>query len=333
MRKVLVFTLVVLLVFPVSVIFARGGAEGQGQQKIIVRWGSVHAETTITTQMMRRIIQEVNSKTEGRVEIQGFPNSTLGGSRDLVEGVQAGIVEMISEGPAQFASWIPMASIAEAPYIYRDVAHLNKALNGPFGDRLNEEFLKKNVRLLGGFYYGTRQLTTSKTEIRSVRDMQGLKIRVPEVKAYVEMINSWGARPTPIPFGDLYLSLQTNVVDGQENPLPTFDGQKFYEIQKYIILTDHIICPNMIFINEDTWKKISPADQKIIQTAVANGIAWNDAEVKKSEEDLKKSMAERGVTVITPDVESFRAVTAPWLIRTMEADWGRGTWEFIQNVR
>lgn len=322
-----------MLVLSASLVFARGGGQGEGQQKVVVRWGSVHAETTITTQMMRRIIQEVNTNTQGRVEIQGFPNSALGGSRDLVEGVQAGIVEMVSEGPAQFASWIPMASIAEAPYIYRDVAHLNKALNGAFGERLNAEFLKKNVRLLGGFYYGTRQLTTTRADVRSVQDMQGLKIRVPEVKAYVEMINSWGARPTPIPFGDLYMSLQTNVVDGQENPLPTFDGQKFFEIQKYIILTDHIICPNMIFINEDTWKKISPADQKVIQTAVANGIAWNDAEVTRSEEELKKSMTSQGVTVVTPDVESFRAVTGPWLSRTMESDWGKGTYEFVQSIK
>jgi tripartite ATP-independent transporter DctP family solute receptor len=328
MKKVIFLLLAVITLAPG--IFGKGSGD---QQKLVLRWGSVHAETTITTQMMRRIIQEVNSKTEGRVEIQGYPNSALGGSRDLVEGVQAGIMEMISEGPAQFASWIPMASIAEAPYIYRDIPHMNKALNGPFGGRLNEEFLKKNVRLLGSFYYGTRQLTTTKAEIRSVKDMQGLKIRVPEVKAYVEMINSWGARPTPIPFGDLYMSLQTNVADGQENPLPTFDGQKFYEIQNYLILTDHIICPNMIFINEDAWKKISPADQQIIQTAVANGIAWNDAEVKKSEEQLKKDLAAKGVTVITPDVESFRTVTGPWLVSRMETDWGKGTWEFIQNVK
>jgi len=282
---------------------------------------------------MRRIIQEVNSKTEGRVELQGHPNSTLGGSRDMVEGVQAGIVEMITEGPAQFAPWVPLASIAEAPYIYRDVDHLHKALNGEFGKRLEVEFLKRNVRLLGALYYGTRQLTTTNKEVRSVRVMAGMKIRVPEVKSFVEMVNSWGARPTPITIGDLYLSLQTNVVDGQENPLPTIDGQKFHEIQKFIILTDHIICPSMIFINEDSWKKISAADQKIIQDAVASGIAWNDAETIKMEEALKKTMTERGVTVITPDVASFRAVTLPHLSRVMETDWGKGTIEFIQNIR
>jgi len=332
MHKIALLLLVVMVVLSVSTVFAKGAGQGQGG-KIVLRWGEVNSEATLRAQMMRRIIQEVNSKTEGRVEIQGHPNSTLGGSRDMVEGVQAGIVEMITEGPAQFAPWVPLASIAEAPYIYRDVDHLNKALNGEFGKRLEAEFLKKNVRLLGSLYYGTRQLTTTNKEVRSVRDMQGLKIRVPEVKSFVEMVNSWGARPTPITIGDLYLSLQTNVVDGQENPLPTIDGQKFYEIQKYIILTDHIICPSMIFINEDAWKKISPVDQKIINEAVANGIAWNNAETIKMEEALKKTMTERGVTVIAPDVESFRAVTLPHLSRAMEADWGRGTIEFIQNIK
>ena len=328
MKKVILLLLAVLLV---PALFARGASDGQ--QKTVLRWGEVNAESTIRVQMMRRIIQEVNSRTEGRVEIQGFPNSTLGGSRDMVEGVQSGMVEMITEGPAQFASWVPLASIAEAPYIFRDVDHLNKTLNGSFGDRLNEELLKRNVRILGSLYYGTRQLSTSRAEVRSVRDMQGLKIRVPEVKAYIEMVNSWGASPTPITIGELYLALSTNVVDGQENPLPTFDAQKFNEIQRYIILTDHIVCASMIFINEDVWKKISPVDQRIMQEAISNAIAWNNTETLKQEEELKKSLTDRGVTIITPDVESFRSITAPWLIRTMEADWGRGTWESIQNIR
>lgn len=332
MKKAVWLLLAVLMVLPVSVVFARGAGHGDGD-RIVIRWGSVHSEATITTQMMRRIINEVNTRTEGRVEIQGHPNSTLGGSRDLVEGIQAGMVEMVTEGPAQLASWIPIGSIAEAPFIYRDIGHMERALAGAFGDRLNEEFLKNNVRILGSFYYGTRQLSTTRTNIRSVSDMQGMRIRVPEVKAYVEMVNSWGARATPIPFGDLYLSLQTNVVDGQENPLTTFDGQKFHEVQNFIILTDHIICPNMIFINENVWRRISPADQRIIQEAVANGIAWNNAEVIREEEELKRTLAQMGVTVVTPDVESFRAVTGPHLIRVMEPEWGRGTWELVQSIR
>lgn len=332
MKKNALLLLIIMAIMSVPAVFAKGN-QGQGQQKIVVRWGTVHPETGLVTQMMRRVIQEVNTRTEGRVEIQGFPNSVLGSGRDVAEGIQTGFVDMTTEGPAVFAAWFPMASIGEAPYVYRDIDHMNKAINGEFGTRLNEEFLKRNVRILGAIYYGTRHLSTANSEVRSVRDMQGLRIRAPEAKAYVEMVNSWGARPTPIPFGDLYMSLSTNVVEGQENPLPTFDSQKFFEVQKYIILTEHIICPSLIVIHENTWKKISPADQKIFQEAVTNGIAWNNAEVIKEEENLKKNLAAQGVTIIKPDVESFRAVTAPHLIRTMEAEWGRGTWEFIQNIR
>jgi tripartite ATP-independent transporter DctP family solute receptor len=324
------FVISVFVLLLAASLFA--GAVNEKKEKIILRWGTVHADSTITTQMMRRIIDEVNSKAKG-VEIQGFNNGVLGSSRDLVEGVQTGMVDIIIEGPGFFSSKIPVSTIVDAPYIYRDAEHMSKVLNGQFGQQLNEQFLKNNVRILGAFYYGTRQLTMSKAEVHSVKDMQGLKIRVPENKAYMEMIASWGARATPMPLGDLYLALQTNVVDGQENPLPTIDGQKFYEVQKYIILTSHIVAPNFIFINEPAFQKVSPEDQAIIQTAMKNGIAWNDAEVLKSEETLRKDLVTKGVTFITPDLESFRTVTGPWLISKFETDWGKGTWESIQAVK
>ena len=96
-----------------------------------------------------------------------------------------------------------------------------------------------------------------------------MKIRVPQSAMYMAMIESWGAKATPMNLGELYLALSTHVADAQENPLATFNAQKFYEIQKYVVLTQHIICPNCIFINEKVWQKISPADQKIVEDVVA----------------------------------------------------------------
>lgn len=327
-RVIALCILVSLLVVP---LFAQGATDTKG--KTILRWGSVHTPTSITTQLMNRVIENVNAKTEGRVEIQGYPSGALGASRDLVEGVMNGMVDIISEGPAQFSSWIPLASIAEAPYIWRDVDHMHHAMNGEFGDILNKEFVAKNARILGSFYYGTRQLTTTKTPVYSVSDMQGMKIRVPESDLYLEMVKSWGARPTPINFNELYLALQQNIADGQENPLTTYDGSKFYEVQKYVILTDHIICPNMIIINEQVWQKISTADQKIINDAVIEAIKWHDQQIIQQETDLLDSFRARGVTIITPDVESFRAVTAPYVVPKFESKWGEGTWEYIQSIQ
>jgi tripartite ATP-independent transporter DctP family solute receptor len=326
MRKAAIMLLIVGLL--AQAVFGKGAGEKQ-----VFRWGMVMANTTIQHKMALRVAEEVNSKTGGRVEIQVFGNSVLGGDRDLVEGVQAGIIDMITQGPGHFSAAIPITSILDAPYTWRDIAHMDKALSGSsFAEELNAEFLKHNVRILGALYYGTRHLSTAKTEVRSVKDIEGLKIRVPEITAFMEMVNSWGGKPTPIPLGDLYLSLQTNVVDGQENPLPTFNANKFYEVQKYVILSKHLINPNFVFINEEVFKKFSPEDQKILRDAVRSGTEWNNSEMVKSEAQLQGELAARGIIFITPDAESFRNATIPVLLPKFESTWGKGTWDRLQAI-
>jgi tripartite ATP-independent transporter DctP family solute receptor len=330
MKKAIVLALAAVMLAPA--VFG-GGAGEKPVQKQVLRWGSVYTDTSIQQRMEVKTAEEVNAKTGGALEIQTFGNSALGSSRDLVEGVQAGMIDIICEGPGYFASAIPIASILDAPYTWKSMEHMDNALNGSFGDELNVEFVKNGVRILGAFYYGTRHLTTTKAEVRSVKDMTGLKIRVPEIMAFMEMINSWGGKATPIPLGDLYLSLQTNIVDGQENPLPTFDSFKFYEVQKYVILSGHIVNPGFIFINEEVYKKLSPTNQKILLDAVKNGIAWNNSEMVKAEAQLQGELKAKGVTFITPDAESFRNATIPVLLPKFESAWGKGTWDRIQNIK
>ena len=328
MKKALVVALTALLVL--SAAFASGSEE---QDKIVIRWGSVHTPDSITTQMMNRVIEAVNTGTEGRVEIQGYPSSALGGTRDLVEGVMTGLVDMTSEGPSNFTSvGIDAADIAEAPYIWRDIDHMDRAMNGEFGEWMNEMFLEHNVRILGTFYYGTRHLTTTDKPVYSPDDVKGMKIRVPESALYMSMIEAWGARATPMSLGELYLSLQTKVVDAQENPLTTFDAQKFYEVQKYVILTQHIICPNQIYINENVWQKISPEDQRIIQDAVDEAIEWHNEQIIQEEQALIEELEGRGITVITPDVEAFRSITGPYIEAKFRDKWGEGTWDMVQSL-
>lgn len=330
MKKSLTVLLVLAMVC--SLAFAQGGAESK-KETVVIKWGSVHTPESLTTQLMNRIIAEVNEKTEGRVRMEGYPSSALGGSRDLVEGVQNGLVDMCTEGPAQFASvGIPVADIAEAPYIWQSREHMSRAMNGEFGDWLNETFLKNNVRILGTFYYGVRQLTTTNKPVYSINDVKGMKIRVPQSAMYMAMIEAWGAKATPMNLGELYLALSTNIADAQENPLATFNAQKFYEIQKYVVLTDHIICPNSIYINEKVWQKISAADQQTILEVIAKNIAWHDEENVKLEEQLKAELKTKGVTIITPDVESFRSVTGPYMAAKFEEKWGKGTWEMVQSL-
>ena len=300
-----------------------GGLTASAEDVMELKWGSVHPETAVTTQMMMKAIEEINANAEG-IHVTGFPNGTIGSSQDLVEGVQAGLVDIITEGPSQFASWIPTSGQVEAPYLWQSVEHMQKALNGEYKENLNELFDQINVRILGTFYYGTRQLTANK-EVNTLADLEGMKIRVPQADMYVKMVESWNAAATPLNLNELYMALQTGTVDAQENPLTTYESNKFYEVVKNVILTDHIICPNMIFISGDVWNKMSEHDQEVVSTAIANAIAWNDEAVLQAEEDLKEYLKECGVQFITPD-ETIREATILYIKELVD------DWDLIQEM-
>ena len=310
MKKILALALALCMVLA----FAASASAAPKELK----WGSVHTEDHLATQMMMKAIDEINANAEG-IHVTGFPNSVLGGSQDLVEGVQEGIVDIITEGPAQFAAWIPKAAQVEAPYLWKDVDHMLKALNGEYKDKLNELFDTIDVKILGTFYYGTRQLTVNK-EVHTLDDLKGMKIRVPQADLYVKMIESWNAAATPMALNELYLALQTGTVDGQENPLTTYEAQKFYETNaKYIILTNHIICPNMIFMNGDVWNSLSEHDQEVVSTAIANAIEWQGQQQLEAEAKLADELTAKGCTVITPD-ETIKEATVPYIQPAIE-DW------------
>ena len=290
---------------------------------IELKWGSVHPETQIATQMMMRAIEEINANADD-VKVTGYPNGVLGGSSDMVEAVQEGMVEMITEGPAQFGAWIPQAAQVEAPFLWQSVEHMQKAMNGGYKDKLNELFESIGVRIMGTFYYGTRQLTTNKP-IHTLDDLKGMKIRVPQTDLYVKMVESWGAAATPMNINELYMALQTGTVDGQENPLTTFESYKFYEVVKNIIMTNHIICPNMVFINNDVWNSISEHDQQVIQNAIDSAIAWQDEQIIEAEKTLAEDLKQYGCEVIVPD-DTIREATIPYIQPLIE------DWDYIQTL-
>jgi tripartite ATP-independent transporter DctP family solute receptor len=189
------------------------------------------------------------------------------------------------------------------------------------------------MRILGTTYYGTRQLTTSSKQVKTPADLTGFKLRVPENDVFKAMAEAWGAKPTPMNFGELYLALKQGAVDGQENPLPTIKSGKFDEVQKFLVLTGHIITPRLVVVNETFWKGLKPADQKIIEDAVAAGIAWQNAELAKQEKELVETFKAAGMTVVPVDVEAFRKPVVSAVVPKFEAKWGKGTYEKLQDMR
>ena len=149
----------------------------------------------------------------------------------------------------------------------------------------------------------------------------------------MDMVKSWGANPTPLSFNELYLGLQQNVVAGQENPLTTFDSAKFYEVHKYLVLTNHIICSNVFIINKGVWDGISDADKKVVNDAVKIGCDYITETTYKQEGELLDAFKAKGVTVMTPDVAPFREATLKTISDNYGDKWGRDLIDEVVNLK
>jgi len=310
------------------------GLAATAEAGTIIRWGDVLAADHPSVQMISRIAKAVAEKTQGRIEVQVYPASQLGSSKDQIEAVALGTQEMVTEGAANFGQWVPSIGVIESPYVWRDAAHLSKVMSGPIGQELAKQLVdKRGMRILGTTYYGVRQLTTTNKAVRTAADMKEFKLRVPENEVFLAMARAWGAKPTPMTFSELYLALRQNVVDGQENPLPTIDSGKFFEVQKYLVLTAHILTPRLVVINEKSWAGLSAADQKVVGDAVADGIAWNNQEILSREAALVDKFKKAGMEVIQPDVEAFRKPVLDTVPKMFEAKWGAGLFQRIVDTR
>ena len=301
--------------------------------QIILKWGDSQGPTHIAVQMIHRIAEEVKERTSGRLEIQAYPGSQMGSEVQMVEGISMGTLEIMGTGPSVVGQFIPPINILEAPYVFRDVDHLMKTMSSDIVDEMNKLTLEQDIRIIGTCYFGLRHIITSSKEIRHVKDMVDLKFRVPENALYMAMAEAWGTRPTPMNMSEVYLGLRQNVVDGMEGPLPNVEASKLFEVVKYLILTGHMINPRLIMINEPTWRKISPEDQKILVDCVAKGIAWNNEQILTRESELKKVFTDYGLIAIEVDAEEFKKPVLDTIIKRFENQWGKGMWERIQAVK
>jgi tripartite ATP-independent transporter DctP family solute receptor len=298
---------------------------------ITVRWGDVVGGTHPQVLMIDRVAEAVAKASDGRIEVQSFPGGQLGSSRDMIEAVGTGTQQIVTEGAANFGEWVPSISVVEAPYVWSSPEHLVKVLNGPMLEEINAKLTPVGMRALAALYYGTRHVTTRDKEVKTPADMADFKIRVPENQVFRAMAESWGAKPTPMNFNELYLALQQGVVDGQENPLPTIKAGKLYEVQDYIILTGHIMTPRLVVVNEDFWQSLPAEDQQILQDAVAEAATWSDAEIVKAESELVEEFKSAGVTIVEPDVAAFREATLAKVPAMFAEQWGEGTFDKLQS--
>ncbi|MCZ4273419.1 sialic acid TRAP transporter substrate-binding protein SiaP [Maritalea porphyrae] len=258
----------------------------------------------------------------GEMKVKLFPSATLGDFKAMVAQVQAGELDMVMTGYPDMSYTIPELKLIGAPYVVESYDHLKKIVAGPWGQKMDAKFQDQGVMLLDVWYYGTRQ-TTSNRAINSMDDMKGLRLRTPNVPFLIAFAENTGATPAPVAFQEVYLALQTNQVDAEENPLPTIDAMKFYEVQSHIAMTNHFIASAAIQISKSTWDGLNAQEQAWVAAAVNAGGDKSNGLTIDAENDLIDTFKERGLEITYPDLTPFRAAMKPYY-DTLEAEFGEG---------
>jgi tripartite ATP-independent transporter DctP family solute receptor len=275
---------------------------------------------------------EIAKRTSNRYQVEVFPASTLGKESDINQGLTLGTVDIIYTGQLFAGRLYGPVAIGGAPYMFRDFDHWKAYANSDLFRELAEGYRKKSGnKMLAITYYGERHVTSNK-EIRTPDDMKGLKIRVPDAPLYTMFPRAVGANPTPIAFAEVYLALQSGTVDAQENPLPTIEAKKFYEVQKYIVLTGHITDALISIVGGPTWNKLSDADKKVFEDVLKEAAARATSEIVEKEKQLGAEFEKRGKTVIRVDRKPFREATVK-LHNGPDATWDKATYDKLQALK
>jgi tripartite ATP-independent transporter DctP family solute receptor len=248
---------------------------------------------------------EIKKRTNGRYEIAVFPASSLGKESDINQGLTLGTVDMIISGLSFAARAYPRIGVSYYPFIFRDADHLLKYAQSDVFKELTEGYRKQTgIQVTAVTYYGARH-TSSNRAFTDCAGMKGLKIRVPDVPAYMATPKSCGANPTPIAFAEVYLALQNGTVEAQENPLTTIEAKKFYEVQKNIMLTGHIVDALATQIAPHVWNKLSDEDKKIFTSVTQEAATNATKDIQKREAELVDEFKKKGINIVQVNRQSF----------------------------
>jgi tripartite ATP-independent transporter DctP family solute receptor len=304
-----------------------------------IRFNTVAAPTQPQVKAMEKFKEVLENLSSGRIEVKIFHSGQLGDQQTSLLAVMRGDLEMAGDAaPSWFADvgGMPKMGVLNAAYVFKDLDHMYSVMNSPFVHEWYEELAKKTgIRVLDTWYLGTRELnTTAKTGvIRKPEDLKGVKIRMPNNEAFLDMGRALGANPTPLGFGEVYLALKTGTIDGQDNPLPTDLASKFVEVTKYIVLTGHSIGMINPVINERFWQKLPEEYKTFVKKAMLVARYYMNEMVLEQEASLlKQFMDEYHIEVVIPDQEAFMKYAKEYYAKEeFNKKWGKGLYEFIQS--
>ncbi|HEX7562488.1 MAG TPA: TRAP transporter substrate-binding protein [Bradyrhizobium sp.] len=257
---------------------------------------------------LREAVDKIKEESGGRMEIQLFPNSQLGGDSDMLSQLRTGAIQMFNLSGLILATYVPVASINGIGFAFKDYDQVWPAMDGALGAFVRSAIAKAGLHAFDNMWdNGYRQITSSTHPINTPDDIKGFKIRVPVSPLWTSMFKALGASPTSININEVYSALQTKIVEGQENPLSLINLFKFYEVQKYVSLTNHMWDGFWTLANAKAWADL-PKDLQEIVARNINGAALKEREdVRQLNDSLQGELTQKGMAFNKTDAEKFRA--------------------------
>ena len=306
---------------PILATLAIGLATPAFAQDFVAKIGHLESTQQSRHVHLEKVAELVKERTGGAVEFQLFPQGQLGNQRQMTEGVQLGTLEATVSPAAFLGGFNPLVSILDIPYLVpEDTAAAAELRDGPFGEALLDSFSDKGLVAIDLWPNGTKQFTSSKP-LDDISAFSGQKFRVMDSSILIEQFNALGASAIALPFGELYTSLQTGVVDGEENPLDTIKNMKFYEVQENVVISDHGAMEDVVLFNPMFWESLPAEYQDVIKGAFAEVIPDLTAH--------KAAAVEEALQVIKDSGTNVRVASPEERAELRELTWGPASEAYV----
>ncbi|BFO55783.1 TRAP transporter substrate-binding protein [Acidovorax sacchari] len=275
----------------VAAIAASGASVAQAQdfKPRIVRFGYGLVDNSNQGRAVRFFAQEVEKATGGKMKVRAIGNASLGSDTQMQQALIGGAQEMMVGSTATLVGIVPEMAVWDTPFLFANVKEADTVLDGPVGEKVKARLEPKGMVGLVYWENGFRNLTNSKRPVTKLEDMGDIKLRVMQNNVFLDSFKALGANAVPLPFSELFTALETRAVDGQENPFNTVVSSKFYEVQKYLTVTNHVYSPWIVTVSKKWWDTLSPAEKKVLQDAAVKS---RDFERKDTREEAAKALAD-----------------------------------------
>ena len=249
------------------------------------------------TNGMEKFAEIVTAKSGGKIKVSLFPGGVLGGDAPNISALQGGTLEMVVMNAGILAQQVKDFEVFDFPFMFATPQEADQVVDGPFGRALLDKLDAKGIHGLAYWELGFRQITNSKRAITKVDDIAGLKLRVIPNAINVDWVSALGANPTPMAFPEVYAGLEQKAIDGQENPLTVIAANKFYEVQKFVTLTNHQYNPQAVIISKKTWDALSNDEKKIFADAAHEAAIFERKNSREQMATALETLKKGGMTV------------------------------------